>query len=237
MVRVAPLVFGGSSFLAVLLNRSLSGVAPVADASSAQSRADVLALVLAATVAFTGLVWISIRPKEPFSVQLNGIKCLRFDRSLPSDVVTEMMWAWEALKEGTCCKALVVVYRSQCVLQAGFAAESDVSRQEAVIMDSATFVKGSLCQDVWASEKQSYLANLSLYPGRFELGFLPSNTQAVILQPLGDDGIMVIAGDRVRGFGQTDQAWILSIAEKLDASLGKCTLSSLGKAEESDLLE
>lgn len=33
VVRVAPAFLGGSSFLLVLLNRTLSGIAPVADAS------------------------------------------------------------------------------------------------------------------------------------------------------------------------------------------------------------
>ena len=115
---------------------------------------------------------------------------------------------------------------------------------------------------------ETYLANLALYPGRFELSFLPSNAQvwysglsysfqvskcaisyhnsfcflslwddwrfsantflvflkvansymtylkvflvwgceqAVILQPLGDDGVLVVASDTIRGFTSRDQ--------------------------------
>lgn len=222
MVRVAPAVLGSTSFLLVLLNRTLSGIAPVADASSAQSRADVIALVLAATVVLTGLVWISVKPKKLITVQLSGIECLRLDKSLPAIAASEVMWAWEAIRYTTCCQALVIVYQGRCVLQAGLASES---KGKAEIVDSSKLVKGSLCQAAWASGKQSYLANLSLYPGRFELGFLPSNTQAVILQPLGDEGVMIVAGNTVRGFGPTDQAWVLSIGEKLDATLGKCDSS------------
>lgn len=222
-LRIAPIVFGGSSFLAVLLNRTLSGIAPVADASSAQSRADVLALALATTVVLTGLVWISVKPKVLTSVHLSGVECLRLNKALPSNAAAEIMWAWEALKEATRCQALVIVYRGHCVLQAGLAAESE--EYDAVFMDCSKFVKGSLCRDIWASGKQSYLANLSLYPGRFELSFFPPNTQAVILQPLGDEeGVMVIGCDTVRGFGPKDQAWILSIGEKLDTTLGSCNI-------------
>lgn len=71
------------------------------------------------------------------------------------------------------------------------------------------------------SGTQSYLANLSLYPGKSELPFLPSNTQAVILQPLGDKGIAIIGGDTIRGFTTSDQAWITYIGEKLDSTLSK----------------
>lgn len=217
VVRVAPVVLGGSSFLLVLLNRTLSGIAPVADASSAQSRADVIALVLAATLVLTGLVWISVKPRKLVSVELDGISCLRLEESLPPSAAAEVMWAWEALKNVSCCQGLVIVYQGRCVLQAGLASEV---QGEAKVVDSLNLVKGSLCQAAWRSGNQNYLANLSLYPGRFELSFLPSNTQAVILQPLGDEGIMIVAGATIRGFGPTDQAWILSIGEKLDTTLG-----------------
>ncbi|KAK9935583.1 hypothetical protein M0R45_022682 [Rubus argutus] len=74
---------------------------------------------------------------------------------------------------------------------------------------------------VMKSGVQSYLANLALYPGKSELPFLPSNTQAVILQPLGDKGIAIIGGDTIRGFTASDQAWISLIGEKLDATLAR----------------
>jgi len=68
---------------------------------------------------------------------------------------------------------------------------------------------------------ESYLANLALYPGRSELPFLPANTQALILQPIGDKGIAIVGGDTIRGFTNIDQAWIAMIADKLGATLSK----------------
>ncbi|KAL3577750.1 hypothetical protein D5086_019254 [Populus alba] len=50
----------GPSFLAVLANRAVLGIAPVVDASSA----DLLTLGLAVTSTLTGLVWLAIRPKS-----------------------------------------------------------------------------------------------------------------------------------------------------------------------------
>ncbi|KAH7443202.1 hypothetical protein KP509_02G025500 [Ceratopteris richardii] len=223
IVRVAPTIFGGCSFLLVIANRTFSGIPPVADASSAQSRADVVALLLAATVVLTGLVWLSVKPRKPIPVKLIGVDCLRLDSSLPANATAEVIWAWEALERVSCCRSLVIVYRGHTVLQAGLASEVDGEAKE---VDSSNLIKGSLCQAVWRSEKQSYLANLPLYPGRYELNFLPSNTQAVVLQPLGDEGIMIVAGDTVRGFGQRDQVWISSIGEKLDATLQKCAFSN-----------
>ncbi|KAH9301517.1 hypothetical protein KI387_013100, partial [Taxus chinensis] len=79
VARTAPVYAGCASLAAILLNRSLSGISPIADASSSQSRADVLTLALAVTVILTGLVWISIRSTFSPPVQLQGVECNRVE--------------------------------------------------------------------------------------------------------------------------------------------------------------
>jgi hypothetical protein len=44
-------------------------VAPVADASSSQSRADVVVIGLSAVLVLTGLQWLSLRPKPLVAVR------------------------------------------------------------------------------------------------------------------------------------------------------------------------
>ncbi|GFP91561.1 hypothetical protein PHJA_001300100 [Phtheirospermum japonicum] len=163
VVRSLPICIGGLSLLAVLFNRTVSGIAPVADASR----------------------------------------------------------AWESLSNVTCCRSLVVIYDGICILQIGYADVSDSSGGEPVTVDADKLMDGSLYKGVAKSGSQSYLANLSLYPGKSELPFLPPNTQAVILQPLGNKGIAIVGGDMIRGFTTSDQAWITLIGEKLDATLSK----------------
>ncbi|CAK7332727.1 unnamed protein product [Dovyalis caffra] len=126
----------GASLLAVLVNRAVSGIAPVADAS----------------------------------------------------------------------RSLVVVYDCRCILQIGVAAES--VNNEALTIDAAKLMQGSLYQAAIKSASQllaektvpkddsllilyaeSYLANLSLYPGRSELPFLPSNTQEAVRGGLSEEKV------------------------------------------------
>ncbi|CAH8302769.1 unnamed protein product [Eruca vesicaria subsp. sativa] len=233
-VRSLPIYVGGASLLAVLFNRAVSGIAPVADASSSQSRADLLALGLAVTNLLTGLVWLSIRPKSITPVEPEGLDCNVLESHLPPSLVSELLWAWESLKAATCCKSLVIVYNGICLVQIGMAAESPEDSNKAVIVNTDKLMEGSVYQGVMKSKAQSYLANLSLYPGRSELPFLPANTQAVILQPLGDKGLAVIGGNTVRGFTSSDQAWISSIGEKLDATLGRCFINSAEISQEKD---
>ncbi|OAY85884.1 Protein COFACTOR ASSEMBLY OF COMPLEX C SUBUNIT B CCB4, chloroplastic [Ananas comosus] len=219
LVRSSPIFVGGVALLAVLLNRAFSGIAPVADASSSQSRADILTLALAVTDILTGLVWLSIRPKVVSPVVPQGVECERIKSGIANRAVLELLWAWKSLSTATCCKSFVVVHGGDCLLQIGFAAESLNKDGDAMIVDVHKLIEGSLYKSVMKSGKQSYLANLSLYPGRSELPFLPTNTQALILQPLGDTGIAIVGGDTIRGFTNFDQAWINLMAEKLDATL------------------
>ncbi|XP_043707284.1 protein COFACTOR ASSEMBLY OF COMPLEX C SUBUNIT B CCB4, chloroplastic isoform X4 [Telopea speciosissima] len=186
---------------------------------SSQSRADLLTLGLAVTNVLAGLVWLSIRPKSVSKVNPQGVECRKICSDLPDCIVSELLWTWESLSVVTCCRSLVIVYEGSCLLQIGVAAESNGGYTMEV--DAPKLIQGLLYQGVMKSGAQSYLANLSLYPGKSELPFLPSNTQAVILQPLGDKGIAIIGGDTIRGFTTADQAWITLIAEKLDTTLSR----------------
>ncbi|KAL0538954.1 hypothetical protein IC582_023125 [Cucumis melo] len=220
-VRSSPIYVGGISLLLVLFNRAVSGIAPVADASSSQSRADLLTLGLAVTNVLAGLVWLSIRPKSITPVNPLGVEYEWICSSLPDRVTSELLWVWKSLSEVTCCRSLVVVYDGKCILQVGFAAESAEGDGEAERVEAGKLMQGLLYKGVLKSQAQSYLANLSLYPGKSELPFLPSNTQAVILQPLGEKGIAIVGGNTIRGFTTSDQAWISLVGEKLDATLLK----------------
>ncbi|XP_016572943.1 protein COFACTOR ASSEMBLY OF COMPLEX C SUBUNIT B CCB4, chloroplastic isoform X3 [Capsicum annuum] len=177
LVRSLPIYVGGLSLLAVLFNRTVSGIAPVADASSSQSRADLLTLGLAVTNILNGLVWLSIRPKSISLVNPNGVECQRIASHLPDFVICELLWAWNSLSDVTCCRSLVIVYDGKCILQTGFAAASLSNEMDAVVVDTNKLIEGSLYLGVLKSALQSYLANLSLYPGKSQLPFLPSNTQ------------------------------------------------------------
>ncbi|CAI5494527.1 unnamed protein product [Closterium sp. Naga37s-1] len=194
-LRLLPLAAGAAGGAVVLVNRVVWGIPAVADAgsspfrtpsvpttmcpsppltarhpfappyfacrfsASAQARADVICLVLAASMVLSGLSWLALRPKPQTPVALNGVPCYRMLPSLPQPVQQELNWH--------------------------------------VRLPSSTFYT------------------------RYELfEFLPDNTQAAILQPLGDgDGVIVMGSDTIRGFTPLHQVWLGSIAEKLDASL------------------
>jgi Cofactor assembly of complex C subunit B, CCB2/CCB4 len=67
-------------------------VAPVVSASSSQSRADVLLIVMSAILALTGLNWLSLKSKTPERAELQGVEAAYLDANLPAEVRTELLW-------------------------------------------------------------------------------------------------------------------------------------------------
>lgn len=76
---------------------------------------------------------------------------------------------------------------------------------------------GPICEAVIKQQEGNYLANLAPYPGRFEFhNYLPENTSAVLVRPVGESGVLVVAGDSQRCFAPLDQAWVAALSDKLD---------------------
>eukprot|EP00892_Ulva_mutabilis_P009259 jgi/Ulvmu1/6705/UM030_0037.1 len=206
--RSLPVVSGGVGFVSLLANRFLSDVAPFVDASSSQSRVDVLVIGMAATLALTGFQWLVLKPVEPKQVNMIGKDVTFTQPGLKSAVKTEVAWAWDSIKSSTCCQSMTVVYAGTCVYQAGLIPEESKPGRA---------VNGSICRGVMKSGKANFLANLVLYPGRVEFDdILPGNTSCAIIAPIGKKGVLIAGGDTQRGFGRIDQAWISTIADKLD---------------------
>lgn len=63
---------------------------------------------------------------------------------------------WESLSDATCCRSLVVVYESSCVLQIGFAAESSPGDGDAVSVDANKLMQGSVYQGVMKSGARKF---------------------------------------------------------------------------------
>ena len=248
----------------MLLNRALSGIAPVTDAGSSQSRADVIAIVLSASCVLTGkrvfainlillllqkkkasfcvfsltrysrgflqkreqtrndsthiylyintgLQWSSIKARVYPKVEQGGLEIEYFDESLSRQVREEIQWCYDALIDSSSTCGLVVFHKGKCAAQLGFAADDSSYGSQATM--------GPMCKTMIERDKGNYIPNLKVYPGRIEFTYLPDTVQALIMQPLGDEGVMLVCSDTQRGFTKVDQSWISTISEKLDVSL------------------
>jgi hypothetical protein len=190
--------------LALLANRMVT-----ANLTASQSRADALGVLLSAVLILIGLLWQQVQPKPPEAVILVGEEGLEIDENLPEAVKTELAWATHILLTNTVTKAVAIYYDRQTILRRGILGKSNQVNI------------GTIAARVMKTQKPIYLVKLELYPGRVEFDYLPENTQGVIVQPLGEKGVMVLGANIPRSYTKQDENWVTAIAEKLTYNLEK----------------
>lgn len=204
MIRYLPLVVGTVGGLALLANRMVT-----ANLTASQSRADALGVLLSAVLILIGLLWQQVQPKPPEAVILVGEEGLEIDENLPEAVKTELAWATHILLTNTVTKAVAIYYDRQTILRRGILGKSNQVNI------------GTIAARVMKTQKPIYLVKLELYPGRVEFDYLPENTQGVIVQPLGEKGVMVLGANIPRSYTKQDENWVTAIADKLTYNLEK----------------
>ncbi|NJL10885.1 MAG: cofactor assembly of complex C subunit B [Calothrix sp. SM1_7_51] len=202
VIRRLPLVVGGLGAILLFVNRVLTS-----ELTNSQSRADALGVILSALLILTGLIWQQVQPRLPEAVDLIGQEGFELAPDLSDVVKTELAWASHILLTNTVTKTLVVYYEGKVLLRRGILAENSV------------VTPGTIVTRVMEKQKPIYLVALKVYPGRIEFDYLPSNTQGVICQPIGDKGVMILGANAPRSYTKQDENWIASIADKLAFTL------------------
>ena len=176
VARRVPAYVGTASLLALLLNRAVSNVAPTLNAASAQSRADVIDVVMSATLILTGLTLVSIAPRTPETVVLDGHEVNYIDDTMHERCKNELLWAGKTLRKASKCASVsvvevVVVVDDDDENNSGTVVFYDgtcCAKDPKVLFENRTRRVGSVCKEVLTSGKQNYMANANLFPGRFE---------------------------------------------------------------------
>ncbi len=132
------------------------------------------------------------------------------DPELDAKAKEEITWCFRSLKEASTCCTLVLFLRGRCIAHMGAAA---------LRCNGAQATAGTMCQSIVGEDKGNYIPNLAVYPGKIEFTYLPSTAQALVLQPLGEAGVMLVCSDTQKGFTKLDLSWIACLSEKLDVTL------------------
>ncbi|AFY59515.1 cofactor assembly of complex C subunit B [Synechococcus sp. PCC 6312] len=200
-LRLMPLAAGVVGGVLLLLNRLTS-----LELTTSQARSDVVGTILGACLILTGLIWQQVQPLPPESVILNGTERFELLEPLPDALKLELAWASHTLLTNTPTQALVIWYRGQVLLRRG------------ILPDTTMTTPGPIVQQALAKERPIYLVKLPLYPGRVEFDYLPDNTQGLICQPLGREGVLIVGANAPRSYTRQDERWIEAIAAKLAAA-------------------
>lgn len=202
LLRLLPFFVGGLGSFLLLINRLLT-----LQITDSQARSDALGVIEGAVLILVGLLWQQIQARTPETVDLIGETGLEFATELSETIKTELAWASHLLLTNTVTRSLVVYYDGQTILRRGvFGKNSQVK-------------PGAIVERVLAKKMPTYLVKLDLYPGKVEFDYLPENTQGVICQPIGDQGVLILGANAPRSYTKKDEQWIKGIADKLAVTL------------------
>jgi hypothetical protein len=205
MPTAARVVFacGLSGLVLVVVNQM---TAPGLDPSL--ERASVLGSILAVLLLLVALLWQRVEPVAPERVPLEGPEGLRLAPDLEASLAEELGWGSTMLLTATPAAVVLLHWRGQTLLERG-------------VLGSGDFQPGAICARCMAGGKAISLVDLKLYPGRDEFGSLPSGLPAVVVQPLGSEGVLVLGGWSPRCFSRSDLVWVEGWARRLTSELAR----------------
>lgn len=181
-----------------------------------QARSDVAGTIACAFLILTGLLWQRVQPKLPDAVELTGPEGFELAPNLDRPLQVELAWASHLLLTNTVTRS-VVVYQ-------GDRTAGQTLLRRGVLGPQAIVKPGPIVQRAIDKQQPIYLVDLKVYPGRIEFDYLPENTQGVIVQPLGDRGVLILGANAPRSYTNQDERWIAGIADKLANSIEAATL-------------
>lgn len=204
ILRLLPFAVGGLGGTLLLINRLLTD-----NLTTSQARSDAVGVIISAVLLLTGFLWQRVQPKSPDAVTLIGEKGFDLAPDLPDSIQTELAWASHVLLTNTVTKTIVVWYQGQVLLRRGILGPTEIVKP------------GAILERVLNTGKAVYLVALKLYPGKVEFDYLPENTQGVICQPIGNQGVLILGANAPRSYTRQDEAWVSAIADKLDNTLSQ----------------
>ncbi len=177
-----------------------------AELTPALERAAVLASLMAVGLMLVAVLWTRATPAAPTRAELAGDQGLELQAGLPGELARELAWGSHMLLSATPAATVLLHWSGRCLLRRG-------------VLGAAPFQPGSVCERARSSGRAISLVNLRLYPAREEFSSLPEGTPAVLVQPIGADGWLVLGGWSPRCFSRSDEVWVEGWALKLRTSL------------------
>jgi hypothetical protein len=194
----------GTGVLALVLD--VVNQAGAARLDPALERASVLAGALAVVLMLVALLWTRIEPKPPEQAELQGEE--GFDRipDLPESLARELGWGSLMLLTATPAAVVLLHWDGQTVLRRGLLQPG-----------AGPFRPGPICARALERGRTISLVDLRLYPGREEFRGLLADLPSVLVQPLGERGLLLLGGWSPRCFSNRDLRWVEGWGRRLTA--------------------
>lgn len=197
-----PLAAGILGLGGVLINHGLSR-----DLTPELLRAEALAALMAVVLLLVAVLWSRLAPAAPERVELAGEQGLRLPPDLDPELAMDLAWGSQMLLTATPAVCVLLLWQGQALLHRG------------LMVGVEPFVPGPICRQAQERCRPIALVNLAFYPGRAEFDALLPGLPSVVVEPLQEQGWLLVGGWAPRCFSRSDEAWIHGLAERFTARL------------------
>lgn len=119
----------------------------------------------------------------------------------------ELAWGSHMLLTATPAASILVVWHEHVVLRRG-------------LISQASFQPGAITRRAMERDKTISLVNTALFPGRAEFDGMLQSLPAVLVCPMGQQGVVIVGGWSPRCFSRSDERWLEGWVQRLRTTLG-----------------
>jgi len=179
-------------------------------------RAEVLAGMAAVGLMLVAVLWTQANPRSAEKVPLEGEQGLVISDQLNDVQKQELAWGSHMLLTATPAASVLVLWRQQVVLRRGLISQSP-------------FQPGAITMRAMERDQTISLVNTTLFPGRAEFDAMLPSLPAILVCPMGDEGVVVVGGWSPRCFTRSDERWLEGWTQRLRTTLGAGDVSPLSQ--------
>ena len=172
----------------------------------ALQRAEVLAGMAGVGLMLVAVLWTRAVPLSPEAVNLEGEQGLLIAEGLTNELRTELAWGSHQFLTATSAASMLVYWDDTVLIRRG-------------LITDRVFQPGEICRRCTKRQELISLVKTALYPGREEFDPVLPGLPAVMVQPLGERGWIVLGGWSERCFTRADERWLTGWAERLRTEL------------------
>ena len=173
-------------------------------------RAEVLDGLAAVVLMLVAVLWTRANPTSAERSDLSGEQGLELAEGLPEPQRQELAWGSHMLLTATPAATVLVHWNNVVLLRRG-------------LLGHGNFHPGAICERAMNRGSTVSLVNTTLFPGRAEFDPMLEGLPAVIVCPLGREGVVVVGGWSKRCFTRSDELWLEGWAQRLRSSLQSMT--------------
>ena len=169
-------------------------------------RAEVLAGMASVGLMLVAVLWTRANPRSAEKVALTGEQGLVMSDQLNADQQQELAWGSHMLLTATPAASILVLWRQQVVLRRG-------------LISQEPFRPGAISKRAMERGQTISLVNSSLFPGREEFDAMLPSLPAILVCPMGEEGVVIVGGWSPRCFSRSDERWLKGWSQRLRTTL------------------